>query len=414
MQDIDKQLDGVRQKAEAAQRATLTAMANQQKVAQATFNAEREILGLKRQQAEASLANAKTEQERIAAINNLYEVTVAEAELVYEQTMATAKAEERKMQALVKSAQFMFKQAQYKAAEAEAAGVMNAAHFKAIRQAQEALDLANENYAAQVQITAQVEKGAAALRDKTIAAAETLRQQQLQEVQQGRTNQKIGEGVERMNQLASAANNAAAAASKVGAAGNAGNVGVMNGGGKRGSSFTLWHGDQVYDEYKLGRNGNIVRTTDKERQQQMNQAHIGMLNERAKKDQVQEFLSKFDWDRFKQTGDRGVYFDVDRYAEGGYVTQPTNAIIGEGNDSEYVIPSGKMNEAMRRYSAGMRGSSVIPNSADVTVNYNGSTVDMGGSSYVNQGDVSGIVNQAVNATLGKLRGSSRARLGAGV
>ena len=54
--------------------------------------------------------------------------------------------------------------------------------------------------------------------------------------------------------------------------------------------------------------------------------------------------------------------------------------------------------------------SVIPDSADVTVNYNGSTVDMGGSSYVNQGDVSGIVNQAVNATLGKLRGSSRARL----
>ena len=54
---------------------------------------------------------------------------------------------------------------------------------------------------------------------------------------------------------------------------------------------------------------------------------------------------------------------------------------------------------MQRYGSGMRGSSVIPDSADVTVNYNGSTVDMGGSSYVNQGDVSGIVSQAVNATL---------------
>jgi hypothetical protein len=208
------------------------------------------------------------------------------------------------------------------------------------------------------------------------------------------------------------ADNLTRAGNAAGAAGGGGGGG--GGAGKRGSSFTLWHGDQVYDEYKLDENGNIVKTTNKERQQQMRQAHIGMLNQQAKQDQVQDFLSGFDWDRFKQTGDRGVYFPVDRYAEGGYVTEPTNAIIGEGDDSEYVIPSGKMNEAMRRYGSGMRGSSVIPDSADVTVNYNGSTVDMGGSNYVNQGDVSGIVNKAVNATLTKLRSSSRARLNAGV
>ena len=57
---------------------------------------------------------------------------------------------------------------------------------------------------------------------------------------------------------------------------------------------------------------------------------------------------------------------------------------------------------------------MIPQSANVSVNYNGSTIDMGGSSYVSQGDVSGIVSKAVNATLGKLRGSSRARLSVGV
>ena len=46
------------------------------------------------------------------------------------------------------------------------------------------------------------------------------------------------------------------------------------------------------------------------------------------------------------------------FAEGGFVTRPTNAIIGEGGESEYVIPSSKMNAAMQRYSAGVRGEAV--------------------------------------------------------
>ena len=49
-----------------------------------------------------------------------------------------------------------------------------------------------------------------------------------------------------------------------------------------------------------------------------------------------------------------------RLAEGGYVTGPTNAVIGEGGEPEYVIPESKMRESMGRYSRGSRGSSVIP------------------------------------------------------
>jgi hypothetical protein len=48
------------------------------------------------------------------------------------------------------------------------------------------------------------------------------------------------------------------------------------------------------------------------------------------------------------------------FAQGGFVTGPTNAIIGEGGESEYVIPSSKMNAAMSRYSRGARGEGVIP------------------------------------------------------
>ncbi len=51
---------------------------------------------------------------------------------------------------------------------------------------------------------------------------------------------------------------------------------------------------------------------------------------------------------------------VGGYAEGGFVTGPTTAMIGEGGEPEYVIPASKMGAAMSRYSAGARGAAVIP------------------------------------------------------
>jgi hypothetical protein len=48
------------------------------------------------------------------------------------------------------------------------------------------------------------------------------------------------------------------------------------------------------------------------------------------------------------------------YAEGGFVSGPTRALVGEGGESEYIIPESKMRESMARYSRGARGSSVIP------------------------------------------------------
>ncbi len=48
------------------------------------------------------------------------------------------------------------------------------------------------------------------------------------------------------------------------------------------------------------------------------------------------------------------------FAEGGYVSGPTPAMVGEGGEPEYVIPESKMRESMSRYSRGARGSSVIP------------------------------------------------------
>lgn len=48
------------------------------------------------------------------------------------------------------------------------------------------------------------------------------------------------------------------------------------------------------------------------------------------------------------------------FAEGGFVTGPTPAVVGEGGEPEYIIPASKMSAAMARYGAGARGESVIP------------------------------------------------------
>jgi TP901 family phage tail tape measure protein len=58
----------------------------------------------------------------------------------------------------------------------------------------------------------------------------------------------------------------------------------------------------------------------------------------------------------------GKMFPTGAFAEGGFVTGPTNALIGEGGESEYVIPASKMRTAMSRYAGGARGNNVIPGS----------------------------------------------------
>ncbi len=55
---------------------------------------------------------------------------------------------------------------------------------------------------------------------------------------------------------------------------------------------------------------------------------------------------------------------VEPFAQGGFVDRPTNALIGEGGEPEYVIPESKMRESMARYSQGSRGASVIPQGGD--------------------------------------------------
>jgi len=117
------------------------------------------------------------------------------------------------------------------------------------------------------------------------------------------------------------------------------------------------------------------------------------------------------------------------YAEGGYVTKPTQAMIGEAGEPEYAIPASKMNSAMSRYNAGMRGDAVIAGASEhgdaeqgaygsgsgnapINVNYSGPIMQMNNDKYIKTSELPGIINQSAKA--GEARALGRLRTSVGV
>lgn len=114
------------------------------------------------------------------------------------------------------------------------------------------------------------------------------------------------------------------------------------------------------------------------------------------------------------------------FAEGGFVTRPTKAIIGEGGSNEYVIPADKMFGAMQRYNAGARGEAVLKGASTTEqsggialmnqptqINISGGVMQFNDTNYIRQDQVPAIVDQASRAgearALRKLQQSPSAR-----
>jgi len=122
------------------------------------------------------------------------------------------------------------------------------------------------------------------------------------------------------------------------------------------------------------------------------------------------------------SGGFGHDFWFPKMADGGYVTGPTNALIGEGGEPEYVIPESKMGDAMARYSQGATGEQVLdgPASAQSSpaggmgtpeVVIQGGVLNFDGSQYIKQDQAPALVMQG--AALGEQRALKRLRMSPG-
>ena len=114
---------------------------------------------------------------------------------------------------------------------------------------------------------------------------------------------------------------------------------------------------------------------------------------------------------------------IPRFAEGGVVSGPTLAMVGEGGEPEYIVPQSKAGAFAANWMAGVRGPAaiprfaeggmVVPGSANVSIQ-TGPVMQMNGSNFVTTQDLSAAVQAGVNQTLSLLAGDSTVRRSLGL
>jgi tape measure domain-containing protein len=103
---------------------------------------------------------------------------------------------------------------------------------------------------------------------------------------------------------------------------------------------------------------------------------------------------------------------VPAFAKGGIVTRPTLAIVGEGGESEYIVPESKAASFSANYLSGARGESALGNGngGSATVNITtGPVMQQDGQRYVTLGDLENAMQQVVGTVLNNGRTSGGRR-----
>jgi TP901 family phage tail tape measure protein len=110
---------------------------------------------------------------------------------------------------------------------------------------------------------------------------------------------------------------------------------------------------------------------------------------------------------------------IPQFADGGIVTKPTLAIIGEGGEPEYIVPQSKAAGFAANYLSGASGSSAIPSGGGGGVSptisiQTGPVVQMNGQNYVTTQDMSRAVQAGVQQTLNMMRNDRGTRRAVGL
>jgi hypothetical protein len=111
---------------------------------------------------------------------------------------------------------------------------------------------------------------------------------------------------------------------------------------------------------------------------------------------------------------------VPAFAQGGVVSRPTMAMVGEGGQREYIVPESKMAGASMAYLSGARGSAVLSGSgAGATVRpqiniTTGPVLQQDGQQWVSMTDLERAMRKTADGVISRLRTpSTRIALGVG-
>jgi hypothetical protein len=96
---------------------------------------------------------------------------------------------------------------------------------------------------------------------------------------------------------------------------------------------------------------------------------------------------------------------VPAFAQGGLVTRPTIAMVGEGGESEYIIPESKMDKALDRFMVKAQG--ITAGTRDIRIDVTtGPVVQFGGEQYVTLSDMQAAMQATARSVLSSLRNPS--------
>ena len=303
-----------------------------------------------------------TQQNDIVAI---YQIEVKQAELVYKQTLSQIQAEVQKAQLKVKQVQLATKELQVQLLIKKAKGQLKFEDRLAYKAQLETVQLAYENLATVKQIANEQTRGAQAVYAASTEAA-----------RYGYNQAYVAQQAERTATAQQRSANALAQQAKA--------VSSISGGGA-GAGDTWMVGGKTYtfqgssSASRVGSGINIISRSNP----------------------------------LASTAPQG-------YAEGGYVSGPTNALLGEGGESEYVIPSSKMDSAMARYARGARGEAVTEGGGQknsrggggAVVNVNtGPVMRMNNKDYVTISDLNSALGSVASAMGGSGNYGGSARVG---
>lgn len=102
--------------------------------------------------------------------------------------------------------------------------------------------------------------------------------------------------------------------------------------------------------------------------------------------------------------------NLPRFAEGGMVTRPTVAMIGEGGEPEYVVPQSKAGAFAQNWISGSRGAGALMGSSSPAINITtGPVMQQGGQNYVTIQDMEAGLQSVADTILSNSRSYSSRR-----
>lgn len=235
-----KELTASMKEADEVAKNRLATLDQEVQIASARLEAEKAINGALLQQAERRLKGAKSAEEQLAAAKQVYELTMTQAKLEYEATLAQIESMVRKATLAQEAAQLKYKEVEAAMALAQAQGESVAAYAKALEVQREAVQLAARQVETAQAVAEQQRRGAEAVYKSAQAAAQAaFEQNKVWEATSNAANE-AGRFASNMAQGAAAASQAAAAAGGI----NGGGGGASGGSTFKISEAALWNTQQ--------------------------------------------------------------------------------------------------------------------------------------------------------------------------